>query len=156
MKTTSQRKKKTWPPNSATGRVRPAKLDLTSVEIVKAGDLIPVPPPERRFIETSAFAAYNGQGSIAQIMSGAVEIAKRRGFLFLTHRELGTKLEGMSLLAYSLALAVAVAAGPARAQSLCATVIQTTGAQVVQRQPAVYSPAMVRDARAVIEMMLEL
>lgn len=153
---TPRRKKGTWPQSSAARPVRTAKLDLASVEIIKAGELVSVPLPECKLIETSAFAAYNGQGSIAQILSGAVEIAKRRGFLFLTHREIGTKLEGVTLLAYSLALAIAVAAGPARAQSLCATVIQTTGAMIVLRHPAAYMPAMVRDARAVVETMLEL
>ena len=145
MKTRGIRRKK-WPPASPASRV----------EIVKAGDLVAVPPPERKIIEASAFAAYSGRGSIAQIISGAVEIAKRRGFLFLTHRELGAALEGTELFAYSLALAIAVAAGPARAQSLCATVIQTTGAMVVLRQPAAYAPALVRDARAVLETLLEL
>jgi hypothetical protein len=151
--------KGSWPKGSsatATGRVRSAKLDLASVEIVKAGELVPVPLPARKLIEPSAFAAYDGHGSIAQIISGAVEIAKRRGFLFLTHREIGAALEGTSMLAYSLALAIAVAAGPARAQSLSATVIQTTGAMVVLRRPAAYAPAMVRDAHAVIVTMLEL
>lgn len=141
-----RRKKSQWPPISPAPRV----------EIVEAGDLVPVPLPERKLIEASAFAAYNGRGSIAQIISGAVEIAKRRGFLFLTHRELGSSLEGTELLAYSIALAIAVAAGPARAQSLCATVIQTTGAMVVCRQPVTYAPALVRDARAVIKTLLEL
>lgn len=146
-----------WPPSSSAQRVRSVrKLDLASVEIVKEGDLVPVPSPERKIIEASAFAAYNGQGSIAQIVSGAVEIAKRRGFLFLTHREIGSALDGSALLAYSLALAIAVAAGPSRAQSLCATVIQTTGAMVVLRRPASYAPAVVRDARAVIATLLEL
>jgi hypothetical protein len=155
MKPTSQRKKRVWPSSTAT-RVRAAKLDLASVEIIKAGDLVPVPAPERKIIEPSAFAAYNGHGSIALILSGAIEIAKRRGFFFMTHRELGDALEGTTLLAYSLALAIAVAAGPARASSLCATVIQTTGAMVVMRQPAAHAAALVGDARAVIEMMLEL
>ena len=155
MKPVAQRKKRTWPSNAA-DRVRSAKLDLASVEIVKAGDLVAVPAPERKLIEPSAFAAYHGQIVFAPILSGAIEIAKRRGFFFLTHRELGEALEGPTLLAYSLALAIAVAAGPARAQSLCATVIQTTGAMVVLRQPAAYAVALVRDARAVIQTMLEL
>lgn len=141
-----RRKKGQWP------SISPAP----SVEIVKAGDLVAVPLPERKLIEASAFAAYNGRGSIAPIISGAVEIAKSRGFLFLTHRELGSALEGAELLAYSIALAIAVAAGPARAQSLCATVIQTTGARVVLRQPTAYAPALVRDARAVLKTLLEL
>ena len=132
------------------------KLDLASVEIIQVGDLVPVPVPERKIIEASAFAAYNGRGPIAQIISGAVEVARRRGFLFLTHREIGGALEGTSLLAYSLALAIAVAAGPTRAQSLCATVIQTTGAMVVLRNPADYAPALVRDACAVLKTLLEL
>lgn len=115
-----------------------------------------VPLPERKVIDAFAFVAYRGRGSIAQIISGAVEIAKGRGFLFLTHRELGAALEGTELLAYSLALAIAVAAGPTRAQSLCATVIQTTGAIVVLRQPAGYPPALVRDAQAVLKTLMEL
>lgn len=162
----SPRKKGAWP-SSSTTHARAAKLDLASVEIIKAGDLVPVPAPSRKIIESSAFAAYNelrgtphanrnGHGSIAPILSGAIEIAKRRGLSFLTHRELADALEGVTMLAYSLALAIAVAAGPARALSLCATVIQTTGAMVVLRQPAAYEPALVRDARSVIQTMLEL
>lgn len=132
------------------------KLDLASVEIVQVGNLVPVPVPERKLIEATAFAAYNDQKPIGQIISGAVEIARRRGFLFLTHREIGAALEGTALFAYSLALAIAVAAGPARAQSLCATVIQTTGALIILRQPTVHKPALVRDARAVLKTLLEL
>jgi hypothetical protein len=164
--TASLRKRGRWPPNASV-RTRSAKLDLATVEIIKPGDLVPVPAPVRKIIEPSAFAAYKGlrgvphahrggQGSIAPILSGAIEIAKRRGLFFLTHRELADALEGVTMLAYSLALAIAVAAGPARAQSLCATVIQTTGAMVVLRQPAAHEPALVRDARSVIETMLEL
>ena len=118
--------------------------------------LVPDAPPARRSIEPRALVAYNGRGSIAQILSGAVEIARRRGHLFLTHREIGARLEGLQIFAYSLALGIAVAAGPARALSLCATVIQTTGAAIVLRVPIAFEPARVRDARAVVDAVMEL
>jgi len=133
--------------------VGPPKIRHETIRLVKAGDLVSVPEPQRRVIEPDAFHAYEGNGSIAQILSGAVEIARRRGYLFMTHREIGAALEArghLAVLAYSLALAIAVAAGPARATSLCATLIQLTGATVVLQKRSAYSPSIVRDAREVI------
>jgi hypothetical protein len=136
--------------------VRPS-FDLTSAEMIKPGELMAVPAPINKRIEASAFASWCGEAPIAQLLSGAVEIAKQRGFLFHTHREIGGKLEpGASVFAYALALAIAAAAGRERAPSICATVIQTTGALLVVRRPAAYAPDVVREAKAVFGMGLGL
>lgn len=124
-----------------------AEIDWATIELVRPGDLAVVPSPVHRRIEPGALAAYKDQAPIAQIISGAVEIAKKRGYCFLTHRAIASKLDhGVEMLGYSLSLAIVVAAGPVRAMSLCATVIQVAGARVVLRAPKEHSPETVKDA----------
>lgn len=124
--------------------------------LARSGDLAIV---TSRLIDPNGLAAWNGQVPIARIVSGAVEIAKQRGYIFYTHREIAEKLgDGVLMLAYSMSLAIIAATGPKRTMSLAATLIQAVGAAVVLRElnTRPIEANIVEDARGVLKLVLEL